>query len=631
MVTLRQQPPFGLNSPLPEDMMKDLTLSIWNIFRGLGRVLAIIRNGILNTFLVLLVIGLGIRYFTSGPADIPPGSILKLSLVGDIVEERRTVSKLEGVVSELLGGDNRPSFMVLQDILDIIETAAFDPQIDTILLDLSTLGKAGLDQLQTIGHGLEVFRHQNKKVIAAQDFYTQHQYYLASYADTIIVNPMGGVELHGFGSYSLYFKEMLDKLEVNYHIFRVGDYKAAIEPITRTSMSDEARSQSLAWLETLWSTYTADVGRQRGMKRETLDEYVAQLDTHLAAVGGDMARLAQKSNLVDMVLTREGLHNHLIEAAGFTDHNLIETATYLEHVVRSYTTKADDRANIGIIIAEGNMVGGDQPAGLIGSESLGDLLRKAREDDSIKGVVLRVNTAGGSAFAAEVIRQELLEVKKAGKPVVISMGSMAASGGYWISADANQIWASPVTLTGSIGIFGAIPTFERSLASLGIYSDGVGTTPIASGLDLTRPLKPEVKSTIQLTVNNGYARFLDIVANGRNIDQESLPKIAEGRVFSGQRAMELGLVDRLGTLNDAIGAVAELIGTTEYRPVYIEQEQSLREQFLARFGTSTSTLTTQLAGALLPELRLLHSHLSQLFPAGDPQNVYAHAMLQLPR
>lgn len=612
--------------------MKDLISSILNIFYYAGRIITHIRNTILNTLFLLILIVVLVSYFASSPSEIADNSILKLTLSGDIVEERRPTPPFDMLVAESLGMEQQPRQMLLQDVLDIIHAAAFDPAIQAILLDLKGLGSIGLDQMQTIGSALNIFRHQGKKVFAAEDFYTQKQYYLASYADTVILNPMGGVELHGFGRYPLFFKDALDKLQVNYHVFRVGTYKSAIEPITRNSMSDDARAQNSTWLKVLWANYTKDVTAQRGLPATALTEYIENIDTNLAATKGDTAQLARKTGLVDMLLTREQLNTYLKSATGSSSSAVVSTDNYLAHVEPSYTATDEDHTEIGIIVAEGNILGGRQPAGVIGSESLIERLRDARENHSIKGVVLRINSGGGSAFASEIIRQEILELKKTGKPLVVSMGTMAASGGYWISADADQIWASPTTLTGSIGIFGAIPTFERSLASLGIHSDGVGTTSLSAGMNLAQPLNPELKQSIQLTVNNGYTRFLTIVENGRNIEREKLNLIAEGRVFSGERAKELNLIDNLGSLDDAVEAAADLAGLKKYSPVYIERKSSVREQVLQFLSATTISLFPEFfASSPLQDMYTqIQKGISELVLMDDPHSIYAHAMLQPP-
>lgn len=613
--------------------MKDLFLAIYNIFRGVGRILTAIRNGVFNVlFLVILLAGL-VVFLGTRPASIPVNSILQLRLAGDIVEEPRTSSSAEKLISQVLGEEDTPRYTLLQDLLDSIETAAFDPAIVAIVLDLKDLGAIGLDQMQTIGKALEVFRHQSKKVLAAGDFFTQKQYYLAAYADTIMLNPMGGVELHGFGLYPLYFRDALDKLEVNYHIFRVGTYKSAVEPLTRNSMSDEARGQNLEWLSAFWDTYLHDVARQRGLTTDHLTGYVANIADRLTEADGNTAQLALNERLVDLLLTREEMESHLKSITGTSTLNLVSNEDYLEQVERSYSPTDSGQPRIGVIVAEGNILDGKQPAGVIGGDSLAELLREARNDDEVKAVVLRINSGGGSAFASEIIRQEALELKKAGKPLVVSMASMAASGGYWISANADQIWASPVTLTGSIGIFGAIPTFERTLANLGIHSDGVGTTAISAGVNLAQPLTDEVKRSIQLTVNHGYERFLDIVADGRNMSRDKLSEIAEGRVFSGERAMQLGLVDRLGNLEDAIEGAASLAGLKEFEPVYIERPRSLRDEMLHGLATA---IGPRLAQSLFPRsildfMHRFHRQTAAIILQGDPHGLYAHALLQPPQ
>jgi len=610
--------------------MKDLLLSILNIFKCAGRVISFIRNIIFNTTLLFLIALLFFAYFISRPPTIPTNSILKLSLRGDIVEERRTTSTFERFLTEAFDTSRTPQYTTLQDILDSITTAALDPAINGILLDLKDLGNIGFNQMRAIGQTLSSFKHQGKKVFAAEDFYTQKQYYLASYADTIILNPMGGVEMHGLGTYPLYFKDALDKLQVNYHVFRVGAYKSAIEPIARSSMSPEARNQNLEWLNMLWDIFTNDVSVQRGLKAQAIEEYIDNIDSNLAAAGGDTAKLALDSHLVDRLLTREALYNYLKSQSGGQDLSLVAIDDYLAKVEPSYTATDDDTApEIGIIVAEGKILGGEQPPGVIGSDSLIKQLQNARENPKVRGVVLRINSGGGSAFASEIIRQEILELKKSGKPVVVSMGAVAASGGYWISANADQIWASPVTLTGSIGIFGAVPTFERSLAHLGIYSDGVGTTKFAAGVNLTQPLKQELETSIQLTLNNGYNRFLGIVEEGRKIEKDKLSSIAEGRVFSGERAKELGLVDSLGSLNDAINAAAKLAGIEHFSPIYIERDRSLREEILQSFSASASLLFPDLFASVSGHglYRQFEKQLGNVLLMSDPHNIYAYAIL----
>lgn len=611
--------------------MKDLILSILNIFRYTGRIISIVRNTIVNTVFLFILAIIGLSFFISPDETVKENSVLHLKLHGDIVEDRKNSAPIDDLIEEALGMEQQPREIVLQDILTAIYSAADDPSINVILLDFKGLGRAGLNQMQDIGKALNTFKEYGKSVIAAQDYYTQKHYYLASYADTIVLNPMGGVELHGFGVYPLYFKEALDKLQVNYHVFRVGTYKSAIEPITRNSMSDEARSQNSSWLNTLWANYIEDVERQRGLSPDTLSDYIENIEANLIKTRGDTALMALENRLVDKLFTREEFNQYLTTMnLGFSP-NLVTMDDYLKITAPSQQPETVENNGISVIIAEGTIIGGDQPAGVIGSESLGDQLRDAREDDSIKGVVLRINSGGGSAFASEIIRQEILEIKKAGKPFVVSMGTMAASGGYWISADADQIWASPNTITGSIGIFGAIPTFERTLARVGIRSDGVGTTSMSSGMNLTQPLTPTLAQTIQLTVDNGYDRFLTIVHNGRNISRADLSLIGEGRVFSGEQAKELKLVDELGSLDEAIEATAQLAGLDSFVPVFSKRKSSMRDQILSHL---TSAMATHFPDVFLsPAVKSLYNLFRNELPdfalMDDPHGIYARAMLQL--
>lgn len=612
--------------------MKDLACSIFNIFRSAGRVISFIRNAVLNTvFLVFILIIVLSLIPSSKDTIIHEDSVLLLSLRGDVVEERRHPDGLELLMEESFGQDKADSTMVLQDILDVIQSAAHDQKITAIRLDLKHLKNIGLNQMQEIGKALENFKQQNKKIIAAEDFYTQKMYYLASFGDSIIINPMGGVDLHGFGLYRLYFKDALEKLKINYHVFRAGSYKSAVEPITRNSMSPEARQQNLSWLEELWGEYTDDIVRQRSLPQGTIQEYIDNIPSKLASSGGDLAQLALDTNLVDHILTREQTRSFIqneLQLSGPISY--IPFEEYQSGVIHSYSATPTHRNTVAIIVAEGNIITGKQPAGVIGSESLVKMLRSARKDSGTKAVVLRLNSGGGSAFASEIIRQEILQLKKTGKPIIISMGSMAASGGYWISADADQIFASPTTLTGSIGIFGAVPTFENSLASLGVHGDGVGTTSLSSATNLTVPMTPQLKQSIQLTVDNGYERFLSIVSQGRNLPLEDLSELAEGRVFTGARAKELKLVDQLGNLEDAVAEAASLAGLDEYEARYLERESSFKERIFQHLSGYVATISLKFIKDNSLVKNLLYqakNELLQLSFLEDPNHTYAHALL----
>lgn len=615
--------------------MKDLIRSIANIFRWVGRFLTSVRTWTLNIafiallFFIISAIG---SQSTKKVSHVSTSGVLLLSLSGDIVEEKQNSDPISTVINDKLGFNTLPSETLLQDVLDAINAAATDDNVTCILLDLAKLESVGLNQLQLIGQALTEFKESDKLVIAAEDFYPQKAYYLASYADEIYLNPMGGVDLHGIGTFRLYFKDAIDKMKVNYNVFRVGSYKSAMEPIMRNSMSPEAKKQNMTWLTALWDTVSKDIIRERNLDTNAIEIYTENIPSELATAGGDTARLALDSGLVDGLKTREQLRNYLVNVSG-TDgqgsFQKIHFNNYLSTISKSYQNNGLNEPSIGIIIAQGPILNGEQPIGAIGGDSLAKMIRNARTDSDINALVLRVVSGGGSVFASEIIRQEVLEFKKTGKPIVISMGSMAASGGYWIAADADEIWASPVTLTGSIGIFAAIPTFEESLSAMGIYNDGVGTTSLASSLNLTRPISPLLKESISISLRHGYDQFLSIVAEGRAIDKEQVSQVAEGRVFDGQTAMDLGLVDKLGNMGDAIESAARLAGLTEYSAHYIRKPLTVKDEIMQIFSGKISDwlLSISIPPSLLTLANGLITPIREFLLFDDPKGLYAHCMI----
>jgi len=615
--------------------MRDLIGSIINIFRWVGRFLTSFRTWTLNIAFLVLIFFIISAISTQGSkkvTHVSTSGILVLTLSGDIVEEKQSSDPISKVLNEKLGLSTLPTDTLLQDILDTINTAGEDENVVCLLLDLSNLGSVGLNQLQLIGQALSNFKENNKLIIAAEDYYPQKAYYLASYADEIYLNPMGGVDLHGIGTFRLYFKDAIDKLKVNYNVFRVGSFKSAMEPIMRNSMSDEVKTQNMTWLTMLWDTISADILRERKLKPKAIETYIENIPSELVIAGGDTARLALDSGLVDGLKTREELRSYLVQISGSDGQGSFQQITfnnYLNSISRSYVNNGLEEPSIGIIIAEGAILNGEQPIGAIGGDSLGKMIRTARDDSNINALVLRVVSGGGSVFASEIIRQEILEFKKTGKPIVISMGSMAASGGYWIAADADEIWASPVTLTGSIGIFAAIPTFEESLSSMGIYNDGVGTTSLASSLNLTRPISPLLKETISISLRHGYDQFLSIVSAGRSIEKDQIAKVAEGRVFDGKTAMGLGLVDKLGTMDDAIKSAATLAGLTEYSAHYINKPKTMTDEIMQIFsGKFTEWLISEsLPQSLLSLRNKLTTPIEKFLLFDDPKGLYAHCMI----
>jgi len=612
--------------------MKKLFSAIKYIFIGLGKIFSFIRSTVVNIIFLALIGFVIFSFFQTSEVVIEDNSILTLSIAGTIVEQKSDSDPIGETINELAGLEAAPSETLLQDILDTISQAENDTQIKAILLDLSTMGRAGMDQLASIGQQLIQFRQSGKPVIAAEDYYSQNQYYLAAHADKIFLNPMGGVYLSGFGLYRLYFKEAIEKLKINYHIFRVGSFKSALEPLTRNSMSSEDRFQSRTWLTTLWENYVDDVASQRGIDPQNITNYINGIPGNLTNVEGNLAKLAYDSKLVDEIKPRHEIKKYLATLSAYDAENgyrKISSDRYLKKVHRSYQYEGTDKDSVALIVAQGTIIPGQSKPRGIGADSVAALIRMAASAPSIKAVVLRIDSGGGSAFASELIRQEILELKKTGKPIVVSMGTVAASGAYWISADADKIFASANTLTGSIGIFMAVPTFENTLNDLGIYRDGVGTTNLSGSLDLTTPLSAEMKEAIQSTLEHGYSTFLSIVSEGRSLPSETVKAVAQGRVYAGEDALKSGLVDQLGSLSDSIRAAADLAGLDDYRTTTLSTPSSLRNRLLNMIGADSlrSYLEKTYFISVLNNLLPNGNELQTLLLFKDPNGMYAHCMI----
>ena len=601
-------------------------------FKAIFQSLAFLRALVFNLIFIALVVF--VIYILVGSEDpfLEDDTILKLNIAGDVVEQPTERDPFGDYGGRLLGLPGEPRETLLQDILDAIAHAENDQKISAILLDLRLMGRIGLNQMETIGLALSDFKRSGKPIIGAGDYFSQNQYYLAAHADTLFLNPMGGINLHGFGLYRFYFKDALEKLKVDFHVFQVGSYKSALEPITRNSMSAEDRSQTRDWLSALWKNYTADVARQRSLTVEKINDYINSVPTNLHKVGGDTAKLALSYGLVDELKTRKEVRAYLARFAGSDGENginLISLNDYLGHVTPSRNGSEEDADLVGLIIAQGTIVTGESRPGTIGADTISALLRRASENDRIKAVVLRVDSGGGSAFASELIRQEILALKEQGKPLVVSMGAYAASGGYWIAADADEIWASANTLTGSIGIFMALPNFDALLREGGIHRDGVGTTNLASGIDPSKPLSEELRKAIELNLQNGYDRFISLVAEGRGMERYEVEALAQGKVFAGEKAKEVGLVDKLGSVNQAVEAAAGQAGISDYAVTTLLPPLSWWDRIVYQIGADTKSLLQEnrifqsLFKSAEPALTALQSIL--IFP--DPNGMYAHWMI----
>ena len=563
-----------MNKP-PGKVRRFLSI-FWN---GVSTLRRFVGNAL---FLLVLIFVISIVFFDSGD-EVPDGAALVLSPQGNIVEQ-----ETETMLSSDIFGDAARKETLLKDIINVIDYARDDDRIQVMVLDLRKMASAGISKLGDIGAALERFKSSGKQIYAFGDTFNQQQYFLAAHADRLYLSPMGTIFLQGFGFYRKYFKTALEKLKIQFHAFRVGTYKSALEPFLRDDMSDYAREANLAWLTILWDNYKRIVSEQRGLNAQDIDDYINNFPAHLANAGGDPATTALNLGLVDELITRDHLRQELIEIVGYDQDGLsfkqIALHDYLDQIQHDLMPDHLTRDKVGIIVASGIIMEGEQPTGRIGGDTIADLIIRARNDISVKALVMRVDSGGGSATASEVISREIELTRRAGKPVFVSMGSMAASGGYWIAAQANQIWASSTTITGSIGIFGAFPTFEKSLKSLGISSDGVGTTKLADAFDPSRPLNELLAQSLNHMIEQGYRRFIQRVAQGRNMEPEAVERIAQGRVWAGVTARELGLVDEIGDLQDTIRAAAEQADLKDYETLYISQPLTTRERLIKRIN-----------------------------------------------
>lgn len=602
---------------------------IRRVFRFVGKVIAGLRlflvNAIFVVMLIVIVIVIAVTLSGKKMPTIPEQGAMVVDLKGTVVEQ---LSYMDPFVQ--LMDDNNPAEQetLLQDVIDAILLAKDDERINSLIIKTDYLRRGGLSKLQEIAEAIEQFRASGKKVVAVADYYNQDQYFLAAQADEIYIHPMGGVAIQGYGVFRSYYKEALDSLSINFHVFRVGEFKSALEPFMRNDMSNDAKEANLTWLNQLWQQYSGNVAARRGLAAVDIDRYANEIDIWLAEHEGDSAQAALAAGLVDGLKARDEMDELLIEVAGGKDDEGNFKGIEFERYVwlkKNELKKMPQKNQIGVLVAAGNIMGGEQPPGVIGSETMIKLIRQAREDDTVKAVVLRIDSGGGSAFASELIRRELELLKQTGKPLVVSMGSVAASGGFWIAALADFIWATPTTLTGSIGIFGAFPTLDKSLTRLGIHNDGVGTTEVADAFRIDRAMNPVAARAIQRNIEHGYQQFLRIVADGREMTEEQVLEVAGGRVWSGSDAERLGLVDGLGGLKKAIDSAAKLASLNAYGEKLIELPLSPKEKLFRQLGRVVAPINQLLIPTQLQQLLAPFKEASLFLKSmNDPKGVYLH-------
>ena len=549
-------------------------------FKGLWNGVTWLRVALSNVLFLAVLVLVFLLFKGGAPLPLPEQAALRVNLMGSVVDQKSYRDPL----TTLMGKDSPAEHQVLlRDLILAIKLAKDDPAINSLVLELDQLFRMGISKTQEVAVALNDFKSSGKPVVAVGDYYTQGQYLLASHADTIILHPSGGVALEGFASYRQHFRQALDKLSVNMHVFKAGPYKSIAEPWLRDDMSDAEKAISQRWLNTLWQQYTHRVENERNLPAGTVDDLVNHYHQYLADNAGDLASTAAAMGLVDKLMTRNEASDYLVSVVGEADKDGYYQAVDFEYYVqrkRGTERNTNSSGKIAVVTAEGNILNGEQPPGTIGGDSLSRLLRRVQDAGDVDALVLRVNSGGGSTFASEVIRQALLDIKSQGIPLVVSMGSVAASGGYYIAADANEIVATPATITGSIGVFAAFPTFEKLMHKLGIHSDGVGTTALAGGARLDRPINPMVESALQQSVDRIYQDFVTLVASGRAMHVDEVEELAGGRVWSAADALDNGLIDTLGSLQDAIDIAASYASLDSWEVDYIQPQLSPAEMLL---------------------------------------------------
>ncbi|RPG50732.1 MAG: signal peptide peptidase SppA [Gammaproteobacteria bacterium TMED1] len=551
-----------------------------SFLRRLWLMISHIKNAIGNIVFLSIITILFFALFQSRGVKVQDGSALVLNPKGSIVEQKSFVNPLGSIIS-----GNRTLEVSLQELLTVIKDARSDGRIALLVLDLARLGEASIGHLEEIGIALQEFKSSGKTIIAVGSSYTQTQYYLASFADEIILeggslNPLGGVMLTGLSIHPLYYKTLLDKLDLDFRVFAAGEYKDAVEPYLRDGMSEIAKIGNQQWLDSLWETYKNTILKNRQISSNAFHRYTNDYDQLLNESGDDPDKLALDYGFVDKVLDPASWKAKIISLVGASG-NSFRQVTYIDYLGTQRNTASTSNQGINkiaVITASGTILEGDQPAGFVGSDSIVSLIEKVRMDDNIRALVFRINSPGGSAGASEEIRRELELVQKEGKPVVVSMGGYATSGGYWISSTANKIFALESTITGSIGVFMVFRSYASALSKLGVNGDGLGTTNLSGAFNPLKPINPILEDALERSVNRAYSRFLNLVSDGRNMTVTEAKTAANGKVWTGKKALALGLIDAIGDLDDAVSSAAVLSGISQYEVVFIDLELSASER-----------------------------------------------------
>lgn len=567
-----------------------------NIAARIWRWIGLVQHGILRVFgliliLIVLIALIGAMFSGDDEFEMAEGGLLNFSPNGVIVEERSRVSPGDAFTAALLGGGT-PNQILLRDVIEGLRLAAEDDEVTALLVNFDRLAGATPAALHAIAAEMAAFREAGKDIIAYGDSYSMGGYMLASQASEVHMHEMGGAAINGYASYRTFFRSLLDRLNVTVNVYRVGTFKSALEPFLDDSMSPEAAEATRYVFADIWDAYQARVEASRGLQGGALQTYADSFPALLAEVNGDTARVALDAGLVDSLSGRGAWRNMMEERFGRdADKNSVRSSNFLEYVEARRPEAATRGDVIAVITAVGTIVEGNGDGGVIGGDMHANLIRRARLDDDVKAIVLRIDSGGGSAFASELIREELVLAREQGKIVIASMGGVAASGGYWIAAPAHEIWAEPTTITGSIGIFGFIPTFENTAADIGVFEDGVSLTETARFPSPFGGVSDAWNDILQQSIESGYEQFLAVVGESRNMTRDEVDAVAQGRIWTGAQAHERGLVDHLGGYDEAIAAAAARAGLEEgaFRVKEFVEERDPFQEFLKMIGLSFVT------------------------------------------
>ena len=602
--------------------MMRLLKGIWRVLSGISRAISVL---VPLLFVTIFVIAFNTTLNESTPEPLPERAALLIAPSGPLVEDSPPVDTLSAFINQ---DYDQP--VLLNDVVRSIRWAATDERITSLVFDLENLAGPSTSQTLEISSAIEVFRASGKPVIAAGDFYSQAHYLLASQADHILLHPEGGMFLEGFSVYRSYLRSFLEKTRVTMHVFRAGENKSAVEPYLRDDMSDEEREVVSRWLEGLWAAYTELAESGRELPAGTLDQFIASFAAQLDASDNDLAETMLAAGWVDMLADHAQMEDALAEWVGVTDEDgyaeVISLDRYVEDVKMSRSLTEENLPLIAIIPVEGTLMPGDSEEGMAGSDTINGYIDTALEAEDLAAIVLRVNSPGGSVFASDLIRRKLREVADADISIVVSMGTIAASGGYWIAAEADEIWALPTTLTGSIGAFSAFPTIEGIMEYIGVTVDGVGTTPLAGAASFNRGLSPEMASIVQALAYGAYDDFIELVASGRDMSEQAVREVADGLVWTGAEAAERGLVDELGGLDEAVAAAARLAGVEEWRTARTRVPPSFESVLLQELSRSFGMVAAPLGGWFESLVSAFKPAIKSLSSLRDPMHVYAQCL-----